>query len=374
MKETILITGACGMLGRELVPLFIKNTECNLIILIHEKGKGLDKNRILKNIFKIPLKHTSLERIQILAGDITSSNLGISDKHLNALYKEITAIMHTAASTRFDLPLAEARKINVLGTKNVLDFALKCTNVGKLGFISTVYISGKRTGKLNEDAWEHTEGFVNSYEQTKYEAEQLMKKYKNKLPISTYRLSTIIGDSKSGVVNHFTAPHQALRIMYLGLAAMIPGTQNYIVDLIPSDYTALIIFNLFNSHFKQNQIFHITAGKNKSYSLEKLIDTSYELLAKFDPAWKKKEYPKPSIVSSETFDLFIESVEQSGDIFISGVLNVLKHFAHQLNYYKEFDNQNLLRSLPDYQENLPDIETYFGKVVKYSLKHKWKTH
>ena len=46
-----------------------------------------------------------------------------SEKNINLLRKNVDEIFHCAASTKFNLPLTEIRKINVNGTKNILDLA-----------------------------------------------------------------------------------------------------------------------------------------------------------------------------------------------------------------------------------------------------------
>lgn len=356
------------MVGRDLVPLFLKNTDWEIYLLVHDQGASLETENLLKTFFELASDQQFLKRVHLLSGDITKENLGIVGE---AIESKITHIIHAAATTRFDLPLEEARRINVTGTDHVLRFAEKCQNLKQFGFISTAYVSGKRVGTIYENGERHHDGFVNSYEQSKYEAEEMIESRKGKVPSAIYRLSTILGDSITGKVLHFTAPHQSLRIMYLGLASMVPGTPDYSVDLIPSDYTALTLFKLFSEHFQEGQIFHITAGKQKSYTLKELIDESFQYLGKFDPSWEKRHYPKPTIASVEAFELFLESVRAADNQLLRGVVSALGNFAHQLTYPKKFDISNLLAALPEYEKDLPDIREYYSKVVQYCLKTNW---
>lgn len=358
------------MLGRELVPLFLKNTDYDIYLFVHLQGKELNKKALLRKLFRLSSKLFE-EKLHVLTGDITKKNLGLSKKDAAELNKVITDIIHAAAITRFDLDIDSIRKINVEGTKNVLEFAEHCVNLKQLAFISTPYTSGKRTGKIFENDRVHNSGFVNTYEQSKYEGEALVESASDKLPTVIYRISTIIGDSKTGKVTHFTAPHLSLRIMYLGLAAMVPGTPDYSIDLVPSDYAAKTIFALYTRHFKSKQVFHIVGGLKKSYKLQELIDETYECLSKLDPEWEKRQYPKPVISSIETFNLFIKSVEQANNPLFLSVIGALKSFAYQLNYPKEFDTTNLLNYIPQYEEELPDIRQYYPKVVEYCLRSNW---
>lgn len=359
------------MVGRELVPLFLKNDDWEIYLLIHDQGESLKAESLLETLFGLPLDSNLVKRIHVITGDITQEDLGISDL---AFTNKITHIIHAAATTRFDLPLEEARRINVKGTANALQLAKRCDNLKQFGFLSTAYVSGKRIGKIYEKERVHHDGFVNSYEQSKYEAEGLIETAEPDVPTATYRLSTILGDSKTGKVLHFTAPHQSLRIMYLGLASMVPGTPDYLVDLIPSDYAALTLFELFSKRFKAGQVFHITAGKKKSYTLKELIDESFRYLGELDPQWQSRQYPKPVIASAEAFELFLRSVKDADNHLLRGVVSALGNFAHQLNYPKEFDIANLSVSLPKYEKNLPDVREYYSKVVQYCLKTNWGKH
>lgn len=370
MTERIFITGGTGTVGKEIASLLLQKTDSDIHLLVHDKGAIDDKETILKSLFSLPAKKEFVKRLNIIKGDITQPNIGLSAVDYKELSNNITHIIHAAASTRFDLPIQEARNINVIGAENVVKLACDCSDIRKFGFISTIYVSGKRTGKIRENDLEHNAGFVNTYEQSKYEAELMLSNFAKKIPTTVYRLSAVIGDSETGKVNHFTAPHQAIRMMYLGLAAMLPGTTDYLVDLISSNYTAYTIFRLYWEKFAPNRIFHITNGEG-SFTLEEIIDESYKQLALADPEWSKRNYPKPVIVTADAFDLFMHSAIAADNTVLQKTLNALNHFAHQLIYPKEFDQTELFATLPNYVKELPDIKTYYGKVIRYCVNTKW---
>jgi len=370
-KETLFITGGTGMIGKNLLPIFLKETNFIIFLLVHNKGKAEYTSDLLKNFFNISPDGEKLDRFKIVEGDITKQNLGLSNKKYEELLMETNYIIHAGATTKFDLPIDDAREINVTGTKNMLKFGSLCSDLKQFAFLSTAYVAGKQTGLIQENELFNDAGFVNSYEQSKYEAEKEVFSFSKKIPTTIYRLSTVLGDSNTGEVNHFTAPHQALRIMYLGLASMLPGSKDYKIDFISSDYTARTIFKLFCNKFIPSTVYHIVSGNEKSYSLKDLIDKTYLLFAKYDPDWSLKKYPKPVITSSENFDLFLESAEQTNNPLLFSVLKAMRHFAHQLSYPKEFDIMHLTEVVPEYSEGLPDIHNYYEKVVSYCLKTKW---
>ena len=369
MTDKLLLTGATGIIGKELTKYFLSNTSIPLVLLIHSKGKDLSSTEYVHSVLGLSPRDYGA-RIHLLNADITKKNLGLDSNKIKVC-RDVNLAIHSAASTRFDLPIDDIRKINVQGTINTIQFLEKNTNLSKFAFISTAYTSGKRTGIIRETEMEHTAGFVNTYEQSKYEGEKAVQEYSKKVPIAIYRISTVIGDSKTGKVEHFTAPHHALRIMYLGLASMIPGNPNSYVDLIPGDVAAETISKLFLEHFKGNKVYHIIAGSEKSYTLKEILKKSYEYLKKHNPEWASRNYPLPTITTNEAFELFMMSVEQAGNPLFCKVLRVMKYFAYQLSYSKIFEQRGLLADLPDYQDKMPHIDTYYGKVVGYCLKTNW---
>ena len=372
ITPTVFITGPVGMIGSQLVRLFLKESDWNIYILLHETAVEMTLTDILRSYCGIDEPEKYTDRVQRFHGSITKKHLGMSKGKYQHLIAEVTHILHCAASTQFDLPLPEARKINCDGTAEIIALAEKCSNLVHLGFLSTVYVSGKRTGEIIETVKsENSAGFANTYEQSKFEAERLVADRTDTLPVSIYRLSTVIGHSETGAVSHFTAPHQTLRVMYLGLASMIPGTPEYTVDLIASDYSATTIFKLFMAGASDELVFHIVSGKNKSYSLQEVIDKSYAALAKADPEWKAKQHPKPTIAPPESFSLFMETVREANNPLLHNVLTALESFAHQLNYPKSFSTRNTESVLPTYNEEVPHIQEYYQKVVLYCVKTGW---
>lgn len=371
MNTTFFITGSTGVVGRVITRLILLHTDYDLYLLLHLQGRNLSKEECMKHYFSLKTTNAFLERIHILKGDIAVPHLGLTKSEIKAVSQKIHGIIHASALTRFDQTLEHARYVNVLGTKNMLKFAKTCKNLSKFAYISTVYVSGGLTGIIYENDDRLPPFFINTYEQTKYEAEQIVREYWNDIPCSIYRLSTIIGDSDTGHVSQFTAPHQALRIMYLGLAALIPGSPTYSIDLIASDYAAKTLFTLVTQYFKARTVYHIVSGNAHSYTLQELIDDSFMYLALYDSSWDKKEYPKPVIASNDAFDLFMRSAEEAGNPLIYGVLKSLRYFAYQLNYPKDFDTTNTKTDIPDYEVQIPDIRDYYQKVVKYCLRTAW---
>src|SRR5947209_5292167 len=124
------------------------------------------------------------------------------------LADSIDTIVHCAASTKFNLPLLESREINVQGTANVVELARRSPCLRKLLHVSTAYIAGRKPGPLHEAAMTEPHGWFNSYEQSKFEAEQIVLDQASDIPVVIARISTIVGNSSTGRISQFNYFHQ----------------------------------------------------------------------------------------------------------------------------------------------------------------------
>ena len=86
-------------------------------------------------------------------------------------------------------------RVNVEGTRHVLEFLASCASFRRLHYVSTAYVSGDATGVFRETDLEVGQGFKNYYEETKYLAEVLA--VKSGLSVTTYRPAIVMGDSRT---------------------------------------------------------------------------------------------------------------------------------------------------------------------------------
>lgn len=355
------------MVGRDLVPYLLRHSDAELILLCHRRGAGPDAASYLREVHDLP----PTRRIRLVHGDIRRPDLGLAARDRELLRRSATHILHAAACTRFDMPLKAIRATNVVGTRHLLDLARGCKSLDRFGYVSTAYVSGRRTGLILEKELEHHAGFVNTYEQSKYEAENLLAAVQEMIPIAIYRLSTVFGDSRTGEVRTMTAPHLAMKILHHGLASIMPGQPAYRVDLIPSDFAAASVGRLFLDGFEAGRTYHLTANPEKSYTLAELVDGIYETFGALDPAWAARQYPKPVFSSAGAFTAFMDTAEHANNPLIHGVLRSMQHFAYQLTCPKVFDRSNVKRVMPSYDDDMPDIRRYFEKVIRYCVASRW---
>jgi long-chain acyl-CoA synthetase len=298
------------------------------------------------------------------------TDLGITPQVSREILDCITVIVHAAADTRFSAPLKEARAVNLEGTKNVLAFASHCPRLEAIAALSTVHVAGKRTGSIHEDDLNHATGFVNSYEQSKYETELLLRERMSVLPISVLRLSTVLGTSTTGEVGRMAAIHHALRLYYNSLAPMIPGTPDSAVDLIALDYAAAAVAHFATDRFQAGRTFHIS-GSEDAMTIARLLALTRETFFRYRPSWRKRAIEMPAIVDLLTFELFARSVEEVGDNILRSSVAIIKHFVPQLAYPKTFGNAACARSLQGVGLLKPRVLEFYPTVVRWLVETDW---
>ncbi len=207
--RTILFTGFPGFIGMRLLPLILERQPgARVACLVQEKFQDAATSAVQK--LEAGHAHTR-GRIELVAGDITRPGLGIESGKAAELRRSLQQAWHLAAV--YDLAVARdvARRVNVDGTRHVLDFAASAAGFERLQYVSTAYVSGAVRGVFRETDLDVGQGFKNHYEETKFEAE--VEVVRSKLPATIYRPGVVVGDSKTGETAKFDGPYLVLRLM-----------------------------------------------------------------------------------------------------------------------------------------------------------------
>ncbi len=234
-RESIFITGFPGFIAGRLVERLAKS-ETQFFLLVQSEFV----EKAMAEITEIAdFTNTPLESYVIVEGDITKPNLGIADEDLETIAYETTDVFHLAAVYDLAVPKNIADSVNLEGTKNVNNFVCTLKNLRRYNYISTCYVAGKRLGEIREVELEHDAGFRNYYEETKYLAEIEVEKLKADLPVTIFRPSVVVGDSRTGETAKYDGIYYL--IQYLRKAPMLlrvvnVGNNNVRLNLVPVDF------------------------------------------------------------------------------------------------------------------------------------------
>ena len=234
-SETIFLTGFPGFIAERLVKRLAKaDTQFFLLVqpqFIEKASRDIERISAETN--------TPMENFALIEGDITRPNLGISADDLEIVRSETTDVFHLAAIYDLSVNRDPAFLVNVEGTKNVNELVKSLPNLRRYNYISTCYVAGKRSGVIRENELEHDAGFRNFYEETKYLAEMEVEKLKSELPITIFRPSVVVGDSKTGETAKYDGIYYV--IFYLKkfpslLRIINVGNKDVRLNLVPVDF------------------------------------------------------------------------------------------------------------------------------------------
>ncbi len=397
-RACVLLTGATGFLGRELLWLLLRELPADMDILClvrpesrHDvddrkhlqPGLGslaeqaqhrLSKLLAVSTLSDLAKDDPRRQRVSVQLGDVTQPRLGLSPDEFAALAMRVTEIYHGAAAVRFDAPLQQARRTNVEGTQTMLDLAAAAHAAGHLRrfhYIGTAFVAGIKTGLVLEDELslaisakgDADAAFHNTYEQTKYEAEAAVRKQLAAgLPVSIYRPSIIVGDSQSGYTSSFKVMYWPLKIFARGLIPIVPAARAGIVDLVPVDFVVKAIFALGSQKDSLGRCYHLAAGIEHSTTIGQAVD----IAAAFFNVYK------PLFIPRQTFERYFRKVL---NLVLRGkgrqALEIGRVYIPYLNYQAHFDTTNARRDLRASGLSVPNVPNYFQTLLRYCVTSNW---
>jgi nucleoside-diphosphate-sugar epimerase len=228
---TYLLTGYPGFIGKRLAEHIARNDPKGHLFLLSQ-AKFLEEARTRA-------KRLKCASAEVLSGDVTDLHLGLSGEEVARVTERVTDVFHLAAASHFTVSRDTATRVNVDGTRNLLELARECTRLRRFNHFSTCHVAGDRVGIIAEDELDRGQSFRNSYEETKFQGEQLVARAAATLPVSIFRPSTVIGDSSTGEVDRFEGPY-ALAILLvmspLVVPLPLPGGGAAPLNVVPVDF------------------------------------------------------------------------------------------------------------------------------------------
>src|SRR2546421_2475597 len=180
-----------------------------------------------------------VDKFRIIAGDITKKDLDMSLDELKTVRDETGTVFHLAAIYDLAVRAEIAQRVNVEGTRNVNDFVKTIARLRRYHYVSTCYVAGKRQGVIHENELQHTAGFRNHYEETKYAAELEVEALKSELPITIHRPAVVCGDTRTGETAKYDGIYyliQYLRMWPAALTLVNIGNRDVQLNLVPVDF------------------------------------------------------------------------------------------------------------------------------------------
>jgi fatty acyl-CoA reductase len=203
-----------------------------------------------------------------IEGDVTVQGMALTDES-RELLKNVSVVLHSAASVRFDDNLRDAVILNTRGTLEVINFALTLQHLVTFVHISTTYCYPERAftdeqvypvmcdwrrtielaEKLDLETLEtfmsHYTGFMpNTYVFTKALAEKICESYQHQLPITIVRPSIVVGTEREpfgGWCDNYNGPVGLLTACGIGIMRTMHASWECVLNCVAVDVVAKTI-------------------------------------------------------------------------------------------------------------------------------------
>ncbi len=198
----ILLTGASGVIGRELAPRLPQDQ----LLLARHRARP----------------NSPLPQVAI---DIRDPHLGLSATDYTALCARVDTVVHCAAITDMSGVAPELSATNVSGVQHVVAFAKAAQ--ARLHFVSTAYCS---------ETYGAAAPVASDYVVSKRAAEGLVRS--SGLDWTILRPSIIAGHSATGEIASFQGFHLFIATILKGRLPIIPAARQTPCDFVPVDWVA----------------------------------------------------------------------------------------------------------------------------------------
>ncbi len=252
-SDVALVTGFPAFTAKRMIAkLLASEPETKLYILARDKF-ALEADQLLANL-------GARDRAEVLVGDVCDMDLGLSSAEYRALSRELTWIHHLAGIYFMGVDDDTMRRVNVGGTRTMLDLARDSSRLERVVHWSTATVSGNRSATVYEEDLDARQKFHNGYERTKYESERLVRAAMRALPISVMRPSIIVGDSTTGEIDRLDGPYYLVVLIATnasGLRLPILGRGDAPLHLVPIDYVIDAAWHAARSEGAAGKTFHL---------------------------------------------------------------------------------------------------------------------
>jgi NAD(P)-dependent dehydrogenase (short-subunit alcohol dehydrogenase family) len=357
------VTGATGFIGKRLVKKLLERRGATVHFLVRPQSEG-----------KVPelLEHWGVNKSRAVpvVGDLTGKKLGVAASVLKSLEGKIDHIVHLAAV--YDLSADEESqiKVNIEGTRSVVEFA-KAVKAKHLHHVSSIAAAGLYEGVFREDMFEEADNLEHPYFMTKHESEKIVRT-ECKVPWTVYRPALVVGDSTTGEMDKIDGPYYFFKLIQRMRQLLPPwmpaiGLEGGRINIVPVDFVVAAIEHLMHQKRSGGECFHLVDPQG--YRVGDVLDI-------FSRA---AHAPRMNLFVNAALFGFIPRGVRKSMMAMAPVRRIYKAVMKDLrlpedmltfvNYPTRFDRRALDKALAGSGVECPNLKDYAWRLWDYWERH-----
>lgn len=363
---TIFLTGATGYIGSYIAHGLLGEHRQRLSLLVRAKNKQEGAKRLWQSLqmhmdFSTFQEHLS-QRIDIYLGDLTEHNFGLEPADYKALVHATSSVIHCAASLNRKSNKA-CFNVNLRGTLEVLKLARAAQDhhgLRRFSDVSTVAVSGEVSHQLvrEDEAIDWNKSDYDPYSRTKKFCEHMVHELLPDVPITVFRPSTVLGDSRFPQTTQFD---MVRAFVFLAKLPVLPLDESWRMDIVPANYVGAGVVAVHMQDKPEHDAYNLSTG-TASPTYRQIVDAMHA------GGFGRRHVFAPGLVRSfeKIVDRAMDTPKHWG---IAPAASLMKVFLPYLTYDTVFDNariQKVLGTAP-----VPFTEYCYG-LFKFATEGNFK--
>ena len=261
----IFLTGSTGYIGAHVAANLLEQHGASLNLLVRARDQQEAAGRLWQALqlhLEFPRFYEYFQtRMRVFCGDLTAPRFGLGEDDYDRLIHTTDSVIHCAASLNRKSEKS-CLNVNLRGTLEVLLLAQKSNHyhgLRRFSQVSTVAVAGKRQDEVvTEDQsidWSRSD--YDPYARTKKFTEHMMRQLLPEVPITIFRPSIVLGDSRHPETTQFD---MVKAFVFLAGLPVLPFPSKDKIDIVNVDFVADAIATLHQKENPLHDTYHLSSG------------------------------------------------------------------------------------------------------------------
>jgi len=263
----IFLTGSTGYIGAHVAANLLQDHGASINVLVRARDAREAELRLwhaLQLHLDFPHFYEYLQtRVRVFRGDLTTPQFGLDRDNYDRLIHTTDSVIHCAASLNRKSEKS-CLNVNLRGTLEVLQLAMRVHHyhgLRRFSHVSTVAVAGKRQDEVvtEDDSIDWNRSDYDPYARTKKFCEHMIRQLLPEVPITIFRPSIVLGDSRKAETTQFD---MVKAFVFLAGLPVLPFRPSDKIDIVNVDFVAGAIATLHLKEQPQFDTYHLSSGRN----------------------------------------------------------------------------------------------------------------